>query len=233
MLCVICLKRLPRMQTSVETATPSLSRWRAHTKCLHESVVFDSAPSRVLQLADLAENLRIDSVYLATEWLSMSSRLKTLGMFNLPNSKWKWERITDSSGGQSPPKMPGLLNKRGSEDLVGSRERGFNLDLFDLVRTTFGLTHPSLGQVRKAIASHAKSPPFELVQSEVNHRIKGIRQWLEKVTKNYDQDSLGDQMMKCILRLNKGQMFRKPDPDREQVLVAGQSKMSLSESRGG
>ena len=226
--CVICLNRLPEDTTSTDTTLSYLSRWRAHTKCLHDSVVFAPVPSQVSQIADLTQQLNLNSLYPVTEWLSMSSRLKALGVMKMPTSKWKWESIETSENGDDVSKTSQnseLLGKRGFGGFVSIRERGFNLDLFDLLKTNYGLTHPSLASVQKVCASQVKSPNLEIVHSEVNHRIQEIRQWLENVTQNYDRLTLPDQMIQCIRKFNKGEIFRKPDPNRDKILIAGQSKI--------
>ena len=230
MLCSICKKQLPSTESTPETLSSPLSRWRAHAKCLNGSFVFSPAPCSVNHIAKLACNLKINSFYPVTQWLSIGSRLKALGLTNIPVSKWNWEVLDGVENGEKQmerAKKQGLLNKRSFKDLVSNRERGFNLDLFDLVKTNYGLTHPSLLRVRKAGQLQPKSPLLEIDHTEVDDRIKGIHQWLEKVTQNYNYDTLPYQMLNYIKKPNQNAIFRPSFEENKQVMVAGQSKCFL------
>jgi hypothetical protein len=176
----------------------------------------------VHRIAKLACTLKINSFYPATQWLSLGSRLQALGLTNIPVSKWNWEVVDGPSNSNNT--TGGVLGKRGFRDLVSNRERGFNLDLFDLVKTNYGLTHPSLLSVKKTGQPQSKSTLLEIDHSEVDDRIKGIHQWLEKVTQNYNYDTLPYQMMNYIKRPTTNAIFRPPFQEDHQVMVAGQSR---------
>ena len=154
----------------------------------------------------------------------------------MPTSKWKWKSLTDlvksdgdlASRDKDLPLERGLLKKREFGEFVEQRERGFNLDLFDLIRSRYGLVHPLLQKVEKAGHSQVKRQNLELSSSEVDFRIKGIHRWLDQITKDYDHKRLPDQMMSMIRSSGAGEIFRKTQVDKTNVMVAGESKNSTS-----
>ena len=187
-------------------------------------------------MAFLSSQLGIDSFRTVVKWVSVSSRLSALGLVQMPTSKWKWKSLTDlvksdgdlASRDKDLPLERGLLKKREFGEFVEQRERGFNLDLFDLIRSRYGLVHPLLQKVEKAGHSQVKRQNLELNSSEVDFRIKGIHRWLDQITKDYDHKRLPDQMMSMIRSSGTGEIFRKTQVDKTNVMVAGESKNSTS-----
>jgi hypothetical protein len=223
------MKPLPQAPQTTETPSSPLLRWRAHSKCLNESSVFSPAPSTIDSIAKLSCNLKINSFHPATKWLSMGSRLDALGLTKIPVSKWKWEEVDhleiDEEKQKKRPTNEGLLKKRDSDNLVKNRERGFNLDLFDLVKTNYELTHPSLMKVQKAKKREAKSSFLKINPNGLDTRLKGIQQWLEQFTQNNNYDTFGIQMMKYLQRSTNKKLFIKaPQLNDESVMIAGNSK---------
>jgi hypothetical protein len=177
----------------------------------------------------LCKNLEIDSVYLATEWLSLGSRLEALGILEIPTSKWDWQECEDSvtqdTDMKAPPGQTQLLKKRDFDDVVSKRERGFNLDMFDLVRTNYGLTHPSLFGVRKTVRAPVKSVQVEPFLPDFNDRMDNIRKWLDNMTENYNADSYSEEMRK-YLKHSSHREERSPQAKSEgRVMVAGESRV--------
>ena len=187
-------------------------------------------------MAFLSSQLGIESFRTVVKWVSVSSRLSALGLVQMPTSKWKWKSLTDpvksdgdlASRDKDLPLERGLLKKREFGEFVEQRERGFNLDLFDLIRSRYGLVHPLLQKVEKAGHSQVKRQNLELNSSEVDFRIKGIHRWLDQITKDYDHKRLPDQMMSMIRSSGTGEIFRKTQVDKTNVMVAGESKNSTS-----
>lgn len=228
MRCAICPESLPPLDTSCESPGQCLLRFKLHSSCLGDPFIFAPVPASATKIIRLCRSLGVDSGRLAREWLSLGSRLEALGAKDIPASKWMWERagLGDSPSSASPgdPKAAGLLGKRDFEDLGSRRERGFNLDLFDLVRTNYGLTHPSLLGVERRPRRPDRLKYADSIQTEMTDRMENIRTWLDSVTDNYNADSFSDEMRKYIRHSGDKTAPGKGRRRTSEVLVAGESR---------
>ena len=132
MKCIVCTKPLPRIKTSLDKTRTCVSKYNAHCICLMKSDVFIDTPSSAVRIASLCNGLGIDSFRVVTRWISLCNRLETLGLNQIPISKWKFLNNQDkSSKNHNLSKDSSLLTKRDDKHLVSNRELCFNLDLFD------------------------------------------------------------------------------------------------------
>ena len=153
--CYICRQSISQrdIRFSRQGDTTKLSQTVFHSECLTNSVLFRVADLSSSKLETISKQHDIPSMALVQRHVPLTDRLQFL--FGHDHIDHFWKANDDL---QEDIQAHTSLGKRSDYTTLNPTERGFRLNVFQLVNQLYGLKHPWLNSFYKLSTQNISSP---------------------------------------------------------------------------